>query len=434
MAQLDENNKFINQTNLGWTFSFEANGKYPMIANRIFATKAGAEAFIADTTANATAIPGLILRVIEDTAANNGPYLVEKDAKAPSGLKLTRIVTGTVDISGAMIDIIYYEGDAEHGAGFYNKADGAGEPWIPSENAKLITDPQVKTAGEYLLLQLNENDQVYIKSTDLIDLTDYYTKGQVDDRINMLDSSVSSALNDIREYVNTQDDILDEKINTLDSSLTLLKEYVEIENNKISQRIDGVDASIINITNEITDFVNTVEDQFIKIDTSLDNITNDLAGVHDILDDIATRHETDIERIDEHLNNVDDSIEILKSVDASLDSKIEDIATRHETDIERIDEYLNNVDASIEILKSVDASLDNKIEDVSSRLAELEINTVNSISTETPEYLIIDTSKGDVTINIDASTSTDSENFPNTALATNGYVDEKMAWIEVEEN
>ena len=395
MAQLDENNKFINQTNLGWTFSFEANGKYPMIANRIFATKAGAEAFIADTTANATAIPGLILRVIEDTAANNGPYLVEKDAKAPSGLKLTRIVTGTVDISGAMIDIIYYEGDAEHGAGFYNKADGAGEPWIPSENAKLITDPQVKTAGEYLLLQLNENDQVYIKSTDLIDLTDYYTKGQVDDRINMLDSSVSSALNDIREYVNTQDDILDEKINTLDSSLTLLKEYVEIENNKIGQRIDGVDASIINITNEITDFVNTVEDQFIKIDTSLDNITNDLVGVHDILDDIATRHEADVERIDEHLNNVD---------------------------------------ASIEILKSVDASLDSKIEDVSSRLAELEINTVNSISTETPEYLIIDTSKGDVTINIDASTSTDSENFPNTALATNGYVDEKMAWIEVEEN
>lgn len=395
MAQLDENNKFINQTNLGWTFSFEANGKYPMIANRIFATKAGAEAFIADTTANATAIPGLILRVIEDTAANNGPYLVEKDSKAPSGLKLTRIVTGTVDISGAMIDIIYYEGDAKHGAGFYNKADGAGEPWIPSENAKLITDPQVKTAGEYLLLQLNENDQVYIKSTDLIDLTDYYTKGQVDERINMLDSSVSSALNDIREYVNTQDDILDEKINALDSSLTLLKEYVEIENNKISQRIDGVDASIINITNEITDFVNTVEDQFIKIDTSLDNITNDLAGVHDILDDIAARHETDIERIDE---------------------------------------YLNNIDASIEILKSVDASLDNKIEDVSTRLAELEINTVNSISTETPEYLIIDTSKGDVTINIDASTSTDSENFPNTALATNGYVDEKMAWIEVEEN
>ena len=136
MAQLDEKNKFINQTNLGWTFSFEANGKYPMIANRIFATKAGAETFI---STNATAIPGLILRVIEDTtAANNGAYLVEKNGE--TGLKLTRIVTGTLDISGSMVDIIYYEGDTTHVAGFYNKADGTGEPWVPSENAQPIKD------------------------------------------------------------------------------------------------------------------------------------------------------------------------------------------------------------------------------------------------------------------------------------------------------
>ena len=396
MAQLDENNKFINQTNLGWTFSFEANGKYPMIANRIFATKAGAEAFIADTTANATAIPGLILRVIEDTTANNGPYLVEKDSKAPSGLKLTRIVTGTVDISGAMIDIIYYEGDAEHGAGFYNKADGAGEPWIPSENAKLITDPQVKTAGEYLLLQLNENDQVYIKSTDLVDLTDYYTKGQVDDKINMLDSSVSGALDGIREYVNTQDDILDEKINALDSSLTLLKDYVDSENDKFNQRLDGVDASITNITNEITEFVNTVEDQFIKIDTSLNNLTDDLVGVHEILDDIEARHETDVERIDEHLNSID---------------------------------------ASIEQLKSVDASLDNKIEDVSARLAELEVGTVDSISTE-GNYIHVDTSRGDVTFTADVVDSNDQTAFPSRGLVTDGYVEERLDvfnWVEVED-
>ena len=400
MAQLDEKNKFINQTNLGWTFSFEANGKYPMIANRIFATKAGAETFI---STNATAIPGLILRVIEDTAANNGPYLVEKDSKAPSGLKLTRIVTGTVDISGAMIDIIYYEGDAEHGAGFYNKADGAGEPWIPSENAKLITDPQVKTAGEYLLLQLNENDQVYIKSTDLVDLTDYYTKGQVDDKINRLDSSVSGALDDIREYVNTQD----EKISSLDSSLTLLKEYIDeqdasikdyidSENNKFKQRIDGVDASITNITNEITEFVNTVKDQFSEIDTSLNNLTDDLVGVHATLDDIVSRHETDIERIDGQLNIID---------------------------------------ASIEQLKSVDASLDNKIKDVSARLAELEINTVNSISTEC-DYIHVDTSRGDVTFTADVIDSSDQAAFQSRGLVTDGYVEERLDafnWVEVED-
>ena len=277
MVQLDEKNKFASQTNLGWTFTFEVNGKYPMIANRIFATKAGAEAFIADTTANATAIPGLILRVIEDTnIANNGAYLVEKDSETASGLKLTRI--GTLDVSSEMVDVIYYEGDATHVAGFYNKSDGSGEPWAPSKNAQLINDEQVTDEGKYFCLVLNNIDKVYIKSTDLIDLSDYYTAIQVDDKINMLDSSVSDALEDIREYVNTQDDILDEKINSLDSSLN--------------------------------------------------NLTDDLTGVHEILDDIEARHETDIERIDEHLNSIDVSIEQLKSVDAALDNKIEDVSGR----------------------------------------------------------------------------------------------------------
>ena len=277
MVQLDEKNKFASQTNLGWTFTFEVNGKYPMIANRIFATKAGAEAFIADTTANATAIPGLILRVIEDTnIANNGAYLVEKDSEAASGLKLTRI--GTLDISSEMVDVIYYEGDATHVAGFYNKSDGSGEPWTPSKNAQRIIDEQVTDEGKYFCLVLNNIDKVYIKSTDLIDLSDYYTAIQVDDKINILDSSVSDALEDVREYVNTQDDILDDKINSLDSSLN--------------------------------------------------NLTDDLTGVHEILDDIEARHETDIERIDEHLNSIDVSIEQLKSVDAALDNKIEDVSGR----------------------------------------------------------------------------------------------------------
>ena len=209
MAYLDENNNFKGQNNLGWVFTFQPNGKYPVIDNRIFATKAGAEAYIADPTSSA--IPGLILRVIEDTTANNGAYLVEKDGE--TGLKLTRIVTGTLDISGEMINVIQYNGDASYEAGFYNKADGSGEPWVPSENAQPIEDAQVNEDGKYLCLVLNETDKVYIKSTDLIDLTDYYTKDQVDEKINMLDSSVSGALDGIREYVNIQDDILDEKIN-----------------------------------------------------------------------------------------------------------------------------------------------------------------------------------------------------------------------------
>lgn len=316
-----------------------------------------------------------------------------------------KILNPDLDISGEMINVIYFNGDATHEAGYYNEADGSGEPWEPNEDAEPIIDEQVDAEGKYLLLQLNETDKVYIKSTDLIDLTDYYTKEQVDEKINILDSSVSVALEDLKDYVDTQDGVLDEKINALDSSLTSLKEYVDVqdafikdyvdsENDKINQRLDGVDASITNITNQITEFVNTVEEHFIEIDTSLNNLTDDLVGVHETLDDIEERHEADVERIDEHLTNIDSSIEDLKAADTSLDTKIEEVSTR---------------------------------------LAELEVGTVDSISTETPEYLIIDTSKGDVTINIDVSASTDSENFPNTALATNGYVDEKMAWVEVED-
>ncbi len=335
-----DNNKFTNQTNLGWTFVFEANGKYPMIANRIFETKAGAETFIKD---NATAIPGLILRVIEDTtAANNGAYLVEKNGETE--LKLTRIVTGTLDISSSMVDIIYYEGDATYVAGLYNKADGTGEPWIPSKNAQPIKDEQVDAEGKYLCLVLNDADWVYIKSTDLIDLTDYYTKDQVDDKISILDSSVSDALDGIREYINTQDDKLDEKINALDSSLN--------------------------------------------------NLTDDLVDVHEFLDDIKTQHETDVERINANLNSID---------------------------------------TSIEQLKSVDASLDNKIEDVSTRLAELEVRTVDSISTE-GNYIHVDTSRGVVTFTADVVDSSDKTTFPSSGLVTNGYVEERLDvfnWIEI---
>jgi SMC interacting uncharacterized protein involved in chromosome segregation len=209
----------------------------------------------------------------------------------------------------------------------------------------------------------------------------------------MLDSSVSGALDGIREYVNIQDDILDEKINTLDSSLTLLKEYVDeqdasiknyvdSENDKIDQRLDGVDASITNITNEITDFINTVEEKFEEIDTSLNNLTDDLAGVHEALGDIEERHEADIEE-----------------------------------------------------LKSVDTSLDNKIEDVSLRLSQLEVGTVDSISTE-GDYIHVDTSKGNVTLTADVVDSEDQVSFPSRGLVTDGYLEERLDifnWVEVED-
>jgi hypothetical protein len=133
---------------------------------------------------------GMIVSVLTENAVY---MLIGADPTVSTNWKK---INPDLDISGKMIDVIEYNNE------FYDKADGSGDPWVPNPDAEPINDPQVDEEGKYLCLVLNETDKVYIKSTDLIDLTDYYTKDQVDEKINMLDSSVSGALDDIEEYIN----------------------------------------------------------------------------------------------------------------------------------------------------------------------------------------------------------------------------------------
>ena len=370
MAQLDENNKFISQTNLGWTFSFEANGKYPMIANRIFATKADAEAYIDDTTLNATAIPGLILRVIEDDEANNGAYLVVKDGE--TALKLIKIATGDLKISGKMIDVIQYAGDATHEAGFYNKADGTEEEgtWIPSEDAQPIKNDQVTEEGKYLCLKLNETDnEVYIKSSDLIDLTNYYTKDEVD-----------------------------EKINT------------------VNQHLDIVDVSISTITNELSEFVDIVENHFIEIDSSIENINNNLESINDVLDTLSD----DVDKINGHLDNVDGSIDNLQSKNIEIDSSIENISSR-------LSESLKSAKIAAEV------AVDNSTLIRLTTTDNTGIDSSTIVKVAGSDYIIVDSS---TTNNIllstkigEVSTATEDVSGLATANDVKEYVDTKIAGI-----
>jgi hypothetical protein len=68
---------FKNQSNYGFPNTFEATGKFPLIANRIFKTYKDALEFINDFYD--TAVPGLTLSVIDD-GNNNGIYFVTKVA------------------------------------------------------------------------------------------------------------------------------------------------------------------------------------------------------------------------------------------------------------------------------------------------------------------------------------------------------------------
>ena len=71
------------QSNYGWSLTWDAAGRYPIIAKRRFPTLADAQAFVDDFSTTATATEGLILSVINDTVAkNNGVYYIASVAMA----------------------------------------------------------------------------------------------------------------------------------------------------------------------------------------------------------------------------------------------------------------------------------------------------------------------------------------------------------------
>lgn len=87
------------QHNINWVQTWCMTAGAPAIAKRIFDTKAHAELFIKGDAQNnidpdPSAIAGLVLRVVLDTAANNGIYsVVYKNVSQPSqGLELMRLI------------------------------------------------------------------------------------------------------------------------------------------------------------------------------------------------------------------------------------------------------------------------------------------------------------------------------------------------------
>lgn len=73
--------KSNNQNNYGWSLTFDAAGRYPVVAKRKFGTLADAQEFVDDASSTATATEGLIISVINDPRPeNNGIYFVKEIA------------------------------------------------------------------------------------------------------------------------------------------------------------------------------------------------------------------------------------------------------------------------------------------------------------------------------------------------------------------
>ena len=325
---------------------------------------------IGSTWEKSPAYPGLIVSVNKTHEAWMFSPDSSKDYDATKPINWKKISAPDITISGRMVTVIEYNNNK------YAVEDGNYDSgsWEPNDDAQPLPQSDNLEVGKtYLQLKLNDVDYVYIKSSDLIDLSNYYTKIQVDDKLSILDSS-------LKTYV-------DDQINVVNSSITEVSTRIADLSNYIVEQIEIVNSSITEVSTRIADLSSYIVEQIDNINSSIEKIDTSLVQ-HDAS---LIKHEQDISTLNNDLAYLGDQVD-------------------------KINDHLDEVDSSIE--------------DISLRLANLKM--VKSVSTNTPEYLIIDPSMGDVTINVDVSTSKDSTIFQNTALVTNGYIDEKLAWVEIE--
>jgi len=88
-----------------WGTQFNAVAQFPVIANRIFKTKNDMDAYVNNTSASKSCIPGLLLHVIDDENVNNNAtyktFETNDLVTYPSGLKTEKFgETKPIQITG----------------------------------------------------------------------------------------------------------------------------------------------------------------------------------------------------------------------------------------------------------------------------------------------------------------------------------------------
>lgn len=217
----------------GWGTQFKASAKFPVIADRIFATLAEAQAYIASTAADASAIPGLVLSVIED-GANNGAYFVKG---TDGNLSLEKITTTSTAGDSNVIESIKRNGavlpitdksvditvptkvsDLTNDSDFIVKKDATvavrknGNSYIVTQGGKdvnvkidiptdlvvssgeIVTNPEGQVAGKYLKLVLNSEtaEPIFINVADLVDVYKVADTDEVD--LTISDNTISAVI------------------------------------------------------------------------------------------------------------------------------------------------------------------------------------------------------------------------------------------------
>lgn len=94
------------QTNTGWSVTWNAAGRYPMVGKRRFLTYDDALIFVNDVTTTATATEGLIITVVNDPVSKlNGVYWVKHVANTDAKYGPIRDKGELIKVGGADVEI-----------------------------------------------------------------------------------------------------------------------------------------------------------------------------------------------------------------------------------------------------------------------------------------------------------------------------------------
>lgn len=170
----------------GWGMTFDATGRLPIIAKRIFPTLTALNEFIND--ADGTAIAGVTLSVVND-GSNNGVYRIEfKNTKkldengyidCVDNLQAVRLID--VNNQGGITSGIVVEGYEVDNGKYIAVKNGNVYTYV-NENGETITytPKESDILHTYIVLNLTNGDKVYINADELKSTTDTFAnKGEV---------------------------------------------------------------------------------------------------------------------------------------------------------------------------------------------------------------------------------------------------------------
>ena len=280
-----------------------------------------------------------------------------------------------VELSGAAV-IIVQDKDTKK---YYESTDTAHE--------NEITDEAVTTngAGHYLKLTIAQGDVIYIPTSNLVDLSNYYTKTEIDTKIagiNQFKYEVAAELPTASKdtlYIlylipaqagSAEQNVYDQYI-TVQQGETYTWEKIgdtRVDFSDINDRLDNIDSSIVNINSSI----NNINSSINTINTSINNINSS------------------INTINTSINDINSSINTINTSIGYINTSINDIYT----------------------------------------LAKGSINDISTRTNTTLATLIENSSdnKSDIVLTLavaDGSTA-------GTGLATNTYVDQKFEWVSID--